>query len=579
MPTFRQAVDLRGYDREMETGSIQKCTKEEEEEKSPSSSVDGDRRSCRKSQRNSDNDHDDVEGPPHSHSRIAHLSRIHPPPPPRTHCCFSVKDILKLPTRLTTKELGAAAQRQRRIPMYGLNDFLSSRNLMTNTGHPYNLSPSSAASSSSVFSANNFLSTTITGYENIPPATVPVVDPSSSSNGTSLGIGFHGFYQVVNDEVGSQPSSNPLSFSCVPQQFSQTLSNSPFSSASSSASKGSKQPTSTAGDLHHLNSSSFSVEPYVNVNDHFIVCDHNIPDSYSSYKQVPAAPLPLQLQSLNDQTESLRSCHVIEDHESEDPSVCRLAVNKNLKEVVELSNTLTKKQFANVSASSDRPSLLGAKTATIGNNGNGDQPEVDSDEDTDRHRRHCSDLNGGDGGDGQNKCQDEDMEDDNRKQERSKKRKRRILFTKSQTFELERRFRQQRYLSALEREILANQIRLTPTQDKGFGSGMNSSLMARRINIPLLVRDGKPCPIHKAAMDATTNPMNGSGMQFMTQGHFSSLPTSVDAAAAAAAVQTANGNFLSGHTFAANHQSQNAIGLAPVNSVITPHYYLQNTWW
>lgn len=48
----------------------------------------------------------------------------------------------------------------------------------------------------------------------------------------------------------------------------------------------------------------------------------------------------------------------------------------------------------------------------------------------------------------------------------SKKRKRRVLFSKAQTYELERRFRQQRYLSAPEREHLASIIRLTPTQVK-----------------------------------------------------------------------------------------------------------------
>lgn len=37
--------------------------------------------------------------------------------------------------------------------------------------------------------------------------------------------------------------------------------------------------------------------------------------------------------------------------------------------------------------------------------------------------------------------------------ETSKRRKRRVLFTKQQTFELERRFRQQRYLSGKSREI------------------------------------------------------------------------------------------------------------------------------
>lgn len=45
-----------------------------------------------------------------------------------------------------------------------------------------------------------------------------------------------------------------------------------------------------------------------------------------------------------------------------------------------------------------------------------------------------------------------------------KKRKRRVLFSKVQTYELERRFRHQKYLSAPEREALANMIRLTPTQ-------------------------------------------------------------------------------------------------------------------
>ncbi len=49
---------------------------------------------------------------------------------------------------------------------------------------------------------------------------------------------------------------------------------------------------------------------------------------------------------------------------------------------------------------------------------------------------------------------------------KQKKRKRRVLFTKAQTFELERRFRQQRYLSAPEREHLARMICLTPTQVK-----------------------------------------------------------------------------------------------------------------
>ncbi|CAH0386511.1 unnamed protein product [Bemisia tabaci] len=94
-----------------------------------------------------------------------------------------------------------------------------------------------------------------------------------------------------------------------------------------------------------------------------------------------------------------------------------------------------------------------------------------------------------------------------------KKRKRRVLFSKAQTYELERRFRQQRYLSAPEREHLASIIRLTPTQvkiwfqnhryktkraqqEKGLHVEHHSagSVPApRRVTVPVLVRDGKPC--------------------------------------------------------------------------------------
>lgn len=46
------------------------------------------------------------------------------------------------------------------------------------------------------------------------------------------------------------------------------------------------------------------------------------------------------------------------------------------------------------------------------------------------------------------------------------RRKRRVLFSQAQVLELERRFRQQRYLSAPEREQLAGLIHLTPNQVK-----------------------------------------------------------------------------------------------------------------
>lgn len=46
------------------------------------------------------------------------------------------------------------------------------------------------------------------------------------------------------------------------------------------------------------------------------------------------------------------------------------------------------------------------------------------------------------------------------------KRKPRVLFSQAQVLELERRFRQQRYLSAPERELLSQTLNLSPTQVK-----------------------------------------------------------------------------------------------------------------
>ncbi|XP_033640004.1 homeobox protein Nkx-2.2-like [Asterias rubens] len=103
---------------------------------------------------------------------------------------------------------------------------------------------------------------------------------------------------------------------------------------------------------------------------------------------------------------------------------------------------------------------------------------------------------------------DESPNQDSSSSDPPKKRKRRVLFSKAQTYELERRFRQQRYLSAPEREHLASIIRLTPTQVKIWfqnhryklkrsrqekGLDMNPLPSPRRVAVPVLVRDGKPC--------------------------------------------------------------------------------------
>jgi len=103
----------------------------------------------------------------------------------------------------------------------------------------------------------------------------------------------------------------------------------------------------------------------------------------------------------------------------------------------------------------------------------------------------------------------------------SGKKKRRVLFSKAQTFELERRFRQQRYLSAPEREHLASILRLSPTQVKIWFQNHRYKLKKarqergldlaplpapRRVAVPVLVRDGKPCSGGGAGQHPVTSP-------------------------------------------------------------------------
>lgn len=98
-------------------------------------------------------------------------------------------------------------------------------------------------------------------------------------------------------------------------------------------------------------------------------------------------------------------------------------------------------------------------------------------------------------------------------QKQRSRRRPRVLFSQAQVFELERRFKQQRYLSAPEREHLASALKLTSNQVKIWFQNrrykckrqrQDKSLEAagqqhhpppppRRVAVPVLVRDGKPC--------------------------------------------------------------------------------------
>ncbi|XP_063156258.1 homeobox protein Nkx-2.4 [Candoia aspera] len=113
------------------------------------------------------------------------------------------------------------------------------------------------------------------------------------------------------------------------------------------------------------------------------------------------------------------------------------------------------------------------------------------------------------------------------------RRKRRVLFSQAQVYELERRFKQQKYLSAPEREHLASLIHLTPTQVKIWFQNHRYKMKRqakdkaaqqlqqppegpslcqpppppqaaspRRVAVPVLVKDGKPCPHSSAASAA-----------------------------------------------------------------------------
>ncbi|XP_053320382.1 homeobox protein Nkx-2.5 [Spea bombifrons] len=100
-----------------------------------------------------------------------------------------------------------------------------------------------------------------------------------------------------------------------------------------------------------------------------------------------------------------------------------------------------------------------------------------------------------------------DLEDPERPRQR-KRRKPRVLFSQAQVYELERRFKQQKYLSAPERDHLANILKLTSTQVKIWFQNRRYKCKRqrqdqtlemvglpppRRIAVPVLVRDGKPC--------------------------------------------------------------------------------------
>ncbi|KAI8485335.1 homeobox [Branchiostoma belcheri] len=131
----------------------------------------------------------------------------------------------------------------------------------------------------------------------------------------------------------------------------------------------------------------------------------------------------------------------------------------------------------------------------------------------------------------------------------TQRRKRRVLFSQAQVYELERRFKQQKYLSAPEREHLAQLINLTPTQVQGQAGQQNMCAAGnspRRVAVPVLVKDGKPCgntPSTTPVTGVTAN-MSAATPQLNPQSQANIIGTTV---------ATVNVNGLNSHMSSGNY--------------------------
>nr|XP_057934933.1 NK2 homeobox 4b [Doryrhamphus excisus] len=90
------------------------------------------------------------------------------------------------------------------------------------------------------------------------------------------------------------------------------------------------------------------------------------------------------------------------------------------------------------------------------------------------------------------------------------RRKRRVLFSQAQVFELERRFKQQKYLSAPEREHLAGLIHLTPNQVKIWFQNHRYKLKRQvKDKAAQLQQDaGGLCPAGRRGSSASSSPLH-----------------------------------------------------------------------
>ncbi|XP_008277969.1 homeobox protein Nkx-2.3 [Stegastes partitus] len=196
-------------------------------------------------------------------------------------------------------------------------------------------------------------------------------------------------------------------------------------------------------------------------------------------------------------------------YRSNSPPSCMLAGRDSPSPISScLSESEERMSYLNTLAAQERLVESGLPVEVFGNPGQNHSAELRlENEQEEQDSKSCAALRGD--------CEDPDSEKPATKQQRTR-RKPRVLFSQAQVFELERRFKQQRYLSAPEREHLASSLKLTSTQVKIWFQNrrykckrqrQDKSLEIaghhhhhhhpppppRRVAVPVLVRDGRPC--------------------------------------------------------------------------------------
>ncbi|XP_063347952.1 homeobox protein Nkx-2.3 [Pelmatolapia mariae] len=194
---------------------------------------------------------------------------------------------------------------------------------------------------------------------------------------------------------------------------------------------------------------------------------------------------------------------------SHSPPSCMLAGRDTPSPISScLSESEERMAYLNSLNVQDRLTDSGIQVEVFGNLGQTHSADLRPETEQDEHdSRSCGVLPG--------ECEDPDSEKPATKQQRTR-RKPRVLFSQAQVFELERRFKQQRYLSAPEREHLASSLKLTSTQVKIWFQNRRYKCKRqrqdktleiaghhhhhhhpppppRRVAVPVLVRDGRPC--------------------------------------------------------------------------------------